>query len=383
MSWSFRFARVFGIDLKVHATFVLVLVLGAVQWGAPHGAGGALFGVLLMLALFACVLLHELGHSLAARGFGVPTREIVLLPIGGVALLSRMPRKPMQELLIAAAGPAVNVVILGALLPVAGFAMVAAGLDPRAGADALLTAAKTPSLEAFLFWLTSANFFLVAFNLIPAFPLDGGRMLRAALAFRLPHARATRIAASVGQVLALGLGLLGILGGDLLLAFVALFIFLGAGSENFQVQAGDLLARLRAGEAYNRHALALTPSDTVGKAVDYILTSYQPDFAVVDRDELLGVVTRDGLLHALAGGRAETAVSWVMDRDVPHVDASVSLADVRQTLAERGKRLAAVEAGGRFLGLVSLEDIAEAMLVVRHRGEPAAAGGGPGGRMVI
>jgi Zn-dependent protease len=268
MSWSFRFARVFGIDLKVHATFVIVLGLGAVQWGGPHGAAGAAFGVLLMLALFACVLLHELGHSLAARAYGVPTKEIVLLPIGGVALLARIPKNPLQELLIAAAGPAVNVLILLVLLPAAGAALLASGIDPRAGAEALVTAAETPSLEAFLFWLASANFFLVAFNLIPAFPLDGGRMLRAALAFAMPHPRATRIAASVGQILAFGLGLFGIFSGNLLLALVALFIFIGAGSENFQVQSGDILSRLRAGESCNRHARARAPAATPSRAGD-------------------------------------------------------------------------------------------------------------------
>lgn len=367
MGWSFRFARVFGIDLKVHATFALILVLGAVQWGVPHGLPGAIFGVFLMLALFACVLLHELGHSLAARTFGVPTKEIVMLPIGGVALLARMPKNPVQELVIAAAGPLVNVGIAVLLAVVAG-----ATLAPQIDAETLFGAAGTPSPQAFVLWLLMANVSLVLFNLIPAFPLDGGRMLRAALAFRMGHARATRTAASIGQALAVALGLVGIFSGNLVLAFIALFIFLGAGSENLQVQTGNVLARMSAGEVYNRHALALGPADTVGHAAEYILTSYQPDYAVLDGTEFLGLVTRDDVLRALMAGRAGTAVSWIMQRDVVHVDSATSLADVRQALAERGKRVAAVDGDGRFLGLVSLEDIAETMLLIPHlrRGGP-------------
>jgi len=205
MSWAYRVARVSGIDIKIHVTFLLILLLGGMEWGRHHGAAGFVFGVVLMLALFTCVTLHELGHSLAAQYFKIPVREIVLLPIGGVAMLGKLPEKPRQELIIAAAGPAVNVVI-AAVLALVG-APVLATLDGR---GLLEGAAPAPSPATFLVWLLAANVTLVVFNMIPAFPLDGGRMLRAVLAMFTDYARATRIAATIGQAAAVLLVILGV-----------------------------------------------------------------------------------------------------------------------------------------------------------------------------
>src|SRR5581483_5051654 len=175
MNWSFRIARVAGIDIKIHATFVLILLLGGWQWGSRFGPAGVLFGVLLMLLLLVCVTLHELGHSVVAQRFGVPVRAIVLLPLGGVALLSRNPAKPLHELLIAAAGPLVNVAIAIVLLAATGTTNVLGVLDGQGLIEGQLPG---PSLQLLLAWLLAANASLVIFNLIPAFPLDGGRMLR-------------------------------------------------------------------------------------------------------------------------------------------------------------------------------------------------------------
>jgi Zn-dependent protease len=237
MGWSFRLARIAGIDLKVHITFFLILAFGAVVWGAPFGLSGALFGVLLMALLFACVALHELGHALMAKRLGIGVREILLLPIGGVALLTRSPSKPLHELLIAAAGPAVNVLIVAALLP----ALIALGLGGGMPATGLAFGPGEPGLFTALFWLAQANVFLVLFNLIPAFPLDGGRILRALLWMATDAARATRIAAGVGQVFAVAMGLFALFSFDLLLLAAAAFIFLGAGAERGQVQVQSAL----------------------------------------------------------------------------------------------------------------------------------------------
>lgn len=373
MSWAFRVARVAGIDIKIHATFGLILVLGALQW-RDAGAAGAAFGVLLMLFVFFCVVLHELGHSLVAQAFGIPVREIVLLPIGGVAQMTKNPEKPIHELLIAAAGPAVNVVI--ALVLAAVSAGPLALLDGRG----LLPSQKLePSVPTLVLWVLAANVMLALFNLIPAFPLDGGRMLRAILAMFLGFPRATRVAAGIGQLFAVALGIYGILQGNLLLSLVALFIFLGAGRETAEETARAVLSTRRIGDAYNKHALTLAPGDHVSKVVDYILTSYQPDFAVVQGSELLGVVTRQDVLATLATEADDVYVAGIMKRDVLRVDASESLDEVRRRLAEGDARVAAVYGGDRFLGLVSLEDLAEALLMVtfaeRQTARRAAAAG--------
>jgi Zn-dependent protease len=171
MNWSFRIAQVSGIAIRVHITLFLIVILGTVQWGRPYAGQGAVFGVILMLLLFTCVVLHELGHSLVAHHFHIAVREIVLLPIGGVALLSRSPSKPLYELLIALAGPLVNVSIAALLLATTGATTALGIVDISA---ILQTRELTASFSTLLLWLLAANISLVLFNLIPAFPLDGG-----------------------------------------------------------------------------------------------------------------------------------------------------------------------------------------------------------------
>ncbi len=360
MKWSFSIARIAGIDIKVHATFFLILVFGALQWGGPHGAPGAAFGILLMLLLFACVVLHELGHSLVAKAFGIPVREIVLLPIGGVAQLQKNPEKPLHELLIAVAGPLVNVAIAGGLW--LGVTRVfPGGIDPKTLSPDTLAA---PSPQALLLWLFAANVSLAVFNMIPAFPLDGGRVLRALLAMVMGFPKATRTASTIGQAIAVALGLFAVLNGQLFLAFVAFFIFMGAGSEKAEEQARTVLTTLRVGDAYNKFALTLAAGDHVSKVVDYILTSYQPDFAVVQGGALLGIVTRQDVLKTLATDPQDLYVAGVMNREVVRVSAGESLDDVRRTMAEKEVRIVAVYDGERYLGLLSAEDLAEALLVV-------------------
>lgn len=360
MKWSFRLTRVAGIDIRVHATFGLILLLGAVQWGVPHGAPGAAFGVLAMLFLFACVVLHELGHSLVARAFHIPVREILLLPIGGVAKLEKNPEKPVHELLIALAGPAVNVVLSLVLFAAIDGATLKT-FDPRslAGEGPL-----APTAGTLVLWLLAANVSLAVFNMIPAFPLDGGRVLRALLAMGMGFPKATRTAAAVGQLLAVGMGMWAVLAGQLFLALIAFFIFVGAGQEQAEEQARSVLSTLRVGDAYNKHALTLSPGDRVSRVVDYILTSYQPDFAVLQGTQLLGIVTRQDVLKALATEAGDPWVAGIMEREVVRVLSAAPLDEVRRSMLEKGARVVAVFEDDRFLGLVSLEDLSEALLVV-------------------
>jgi Zn-dependent protease/CBS domain-containing protein len=378
MNWSFRIADVGGIAIKIHATFFLIVALGALQWGMLHGATGALFGALLILLLFVCVTLHELGHALAARWFNVPVREIVLLPLGGVALLERQPSRPLHELVIALAGPAVNVLIAAVLALGTGAAVAFGGLDAR---GLIPGQPMAPSLATMTYWLLEANISLVLFNLIPAFPLDGGRVLRALLALRLDFARATTIAAGIGQALAVVLGVVGIVSGNLLLALVAVFIFFGAGQEQAASQARGVLAAWRAGETYNKHALTLAIGDRVSTVVDYLLTSYQSDFAVLQGQRPIGIVSRDEVLRALASDERDRYVQEIMRREIVAVSSAASLDEVQQTMVERQTRVVAVYDGERYLGLLSLEDLAEAYVVIasqqrqRPRQDAAVTGG--------
>lgn len=362
MNWSFRILDVAGIPIRIHVTFFLILFLGAYQWFGMTGTlNGAVFGFALMVLLFVCVTLHEIGHSLVARIFGIPVRQITLLPLGGVAQITKNPEKPLHELLIAIAGPLVNVVIALLLLVALGFSIAPTLLTDRGLLPAEL--GQTPSLNTALFWLLAANVSLAVFNLIPAFPLDGGRVLRATIAMFTGFPRATRIAAAIGQFIAIILGIYGVLNGHFILALIAVFIFFGAGQETAEAEAKTVLDTLRVGDAYNKHALTLAIGDRVSRVVDYILTSYQPDFAVLQGRNLIGIVTRNNVLEALAKIPHDALVTEIMQREFLKVAAGKSLDEVRRIMAERDTRIAAVYDGANYLGLVSLEDIAEAFAV--------------------
>ena len=227
MSWSWRIGRIAGIEVYLHATFLLLLAWEALRHFRAHGdPAEAVGGVVFVLVLFGIVVLHELGHALAARRYGIRTRDITLLPIGGVARLERVPGDPGQELVVALAGPAVNVVLAAAL-----YIAMALGRGPSPFGEALGVGGGF--LDR-LFWV---NVSLALFNLLPAFPMDGGRVLRAALALRLDHVRATRVAASVGQGMAILFGILGLVY-DPFLIFIALFVWLGAAEEAAKVGVG-------------------------------------------------------------------------------------------------------------------------------------------------
>ena len=225
MRWSLRIGRVAGINISVHATFLLILLWIVVEeyaLGVRAMAGSALY----MVALFTIVVMHELGHALTARRFGVVTRDIILLPIGGVARLERMPRNPRQELLVAVAGPAVNIALALVLLAIV-------RLTGPLPASNLYDFDPLLSVRGFLYQLVFVNVVLALFNMLPAFPMDGGRVLRALLAMRMSsYARATGIAARIGRVLALALAAAGLYGlRNPFWVLIALFVWMAAGTE--------------------------------------------------------------------------------------------------------------------------------------------------------
>lgn len=358
MGWSYRIARIRGIDVKVHVTFAFVVLAAAAQW-ASLGAAGMAFGVALILLLFACVTMHEFGHALAAQSYGIPVREIVLLPIGGVAFLGRSTRHPMQELVIAAAGPAVNVAIVALLAPL----LYGLGAPLSLASSILRPEGATPSLTLAVQWLLSANIGLVLFNMIPAFPLDGGRILRGLLGLVTDWATATRWATTSGQVLATAMGTWGVIDGRLMLVFIAVMIFIAAGQAAAEERSHTVLSMERVGDACNRHALALHETDRVSTVTRYLLTSYQPDFAVMRGARMLGVVRRGHVLQALAQGAGDAPVTAIMT-NCPTISAELSLDETRRALVDAQTSVAAVFTDYGFVGLVSLEDIAEAETVL-------------------
>jgi len=381
MTGSFRIARFFDIDLRIHWTFIFIVLLVTMQW-AGSGAAGILFGITLIALLFLCVTLHEFGHALVAKRFNIPVREIVLLPIGGVAVMGRMPEKPRQEFLIAIAGPLVNVAILTVLIPIligtGGFSSFESfwyQLQNIGRVDRYSLAQAARAMLSIMIW---ANIMLIGFNMIPAFPLDGGRVFRSILAMFMPHVKATRIAASVGQIAAVMLALLGIFTNQWLLAIIAFFIFVGAGAESAAAQTGTVLATRRVGDAYNKTAIALTIDHRMSHVIEHLMTSYQPDFAVLHKGRLAGVVTREDVLRWLAESPSlyDVYVTEVMREEpqVTRVPAEMPLDEVTRTMEEKQTRLVAVFDGEHYLGLVSSEDIAEAQAVLMYLNRRLASG---------
>src|SRR5208283_5205549 len=228
MHWSWKIGRLAGIDVYMHATFLLLVgFIVVATWVESHNVARTLFGVFFVLVMFGCIVLHELGHALTARRYGIRTRDIVLLPIGGVARLERMPEDPNQELQVALAGPAVNVLIASGLFAV----LAAMGRIPTLRQAATIRWTGHDFLPS----LMAVNVWLVLFNLIPAFPMDGGRVLRALLAKRMDYTEATQTAAHIGQGIAFVFGFLGLFF-DPFLLFIALFVWMGASGEAGMVQ---------------------------------------------------------------------------------------------------------------------------------------------------
>jgi len=350
--------KVRGIQIRMHITFPLILVWGAIQFGllAGRGLAGAAFGVVVTAILFVIVVLHELGHSVAAQSYGVQVRQIVLLPIGGVAQLGRIPEKPVQELVIAIAGPLVNFALAGILLLVA----LVFGLDiGLGGLDLVMQRLGTASLNAVFSYVFVSNLFLGLFNLLPAFPMDGGRVLRALLATRMSYPRATALAVTIGQGLAWLMGLWGFLGGGFFLILIAIFIYTGAGQEGRMVQVRSVLRGLTVAQAYSKQVRILDPRSTLREAIDITLKSFQSDFPICENDHLVGLLTHTQLVEAMNRAGPDELVTGFMRTDVPAISPNDSLYLAQQRLTEQRVDALPVVEAGQFLGLVTSRDVSE------------------------
>ncbi|PSR02200.1 MAG: site-2 protease family protein [Bacteroidetes bacterium QS_8_68_28] len=371
MRRSLKIGSVAGIGIFLHWTFGL-LVLGVPAFYLWQGAAprAALAGTAVVGVVFACVLLHELGHALTARRFDVPTRDITLYPIGGIARLQEIPEEAMKELWIAVAGPAVNVVLA------AGLAALTAGLGLTFTPAVLFDPAGLPagSVPATLLWINAA---LAGFNMLPAFPMDGGRVLRALLATRFSYARATQLAANVGQAMALGFGLLGLFGGNLILVFIAVFVYLGAQQEARQATLRQTTQGLRVHQAMMTRFQTLAPTDPLGKGADALIAGTDHDFPVVRSGDgaVVGLLQRQRLIEALSErGREGATVGEVAGAEnVFTAEAGENLDDVFQQMRGREHQTVPVTEGGRLVGLLTLENVAELMMISSALGEQASA----------
>ncbi|MBJ7258604.1 MAG: site-2 protease family protein [Chthoniobacterales bacterium] len=346
MKWSFRLARFAGIDVRVHGTFLLLLAWFGMAYYADGGFGAMMLGLSFIVLLFVCVVLHEFGHALAARSYGIGTHDITLLPIGGVARLERMPDKPWQEFVVALAGPAVNVVIAFALYVVVGreFHLQDVTAVDQGGGDILSK-------------LLAINIILVVFNLMPAFPMDGGRILRALLATRLKYARATRIAAVIGQIVAVLFGLLGLFGNPMLL-FIAVFVFFGAQQEALQATAKESFGEARVSQVMQPLPPVFTRGTTVLQAVQLAMRDARNSYPLADSGlRLIGLVPAGELALAL-NGRATDMVDTLARGGILTLPVDATLAEARAKINSSAQQdFPVTNAANQLVGYLSREDL--------------------------
>jgi len=354
MGWSINIGSIAGTTIRLHITFVLFLVWIFVASYASGGAQAAWYALAFMVLLFACVVAHEFGHIFMARHFGVTTPTVTLLPIGGVAQLERIPEKPIEEFLVAIAGPAVNVAIAAVLVLIFG-----------ASLDTSNLAAVDNSAVSMIDRLAVVNVFLVLFNAIPAFPMDGGRVLRAVLASRMGHVRATEIAATIGQFVAFVLGFIGLFYNPLLI-FIAIFVYLAAASEAQLVAVRAMSRGVPVGAAMMTQFATLSPEATINEAIETLLHTSQSEFPVIDSaGHPIGVLGRNDLIRALKQGGPDALVGDAMTAPIPTVSHRSCLDEAFRVLQEKAApAVGVVDGHGRLTGLVTAETIAE-MLMVR------------------
>jgi Zn-dependent protease/CBS domain-containing protein len=351
MAWSVSIGKIGGTEVRIHVTFLLFL---AWIWAASYMAGGAeaaWSGLLFMVLLFLCVLIHEFGHILTARAFGVSTPDVTLLPIGGVARLG-IPEEPWEEFLIAIAGPLVNVVIALALVTLAG-----AQLSPEH------LSAVDSSKVSIIDRLAAINLVLAVFNLIPAFPMDGGRVLRALLARSFGFVRATEIAATVGQWCAFALGFIGLFVNPML-TFIAIFLYLAASSEARLVQLRGMSRGVPVTAAMMTKYQSLSPSARIDDAIEILLRTSQSEFPVLDNGRLVGMLDRGHMIKALKQGGPHALVADVMTRDIPTLSYRHCLDEAFRVLLEKSAvAVGVIDADGRLIGLITPETVGEMLMV--------------------
>jgi Zn-dependent protease/CBS domain-containing protein len=365
MSWSLNIGTIAGTAIRVHITFLLFLGwIFAASWIAG-GPDAAWQGLIFLVLLFACVVAHEFGHIFTARAFGVSTPDVTLLPIGGVARLERIPEEPYEEFLVAIAGPLVNVAIAIALILIAGAQVNTADLY----------AVESPN-TSMIDRLAAVNLFLAVFNMIPAFPMDGGRVLRALLAARMGYVRATEIAAFIGQGVAFALGFVGLFTNPMLI-FIAIFVYLAAASEAHLVAIRAMSRGVPISTAMMTQFATLTPEAHVEDAVQTLLRTSQSEFPVVDAaGKPVGLLGRGDLIRALKQLGPDARVAEAMTTTIPTIGQRRCLEEAFRILQEKSApAVAVIDATGRLVGLVTSETVGEMLML--HEALPKGVRLGP------
>lgn len=358
LKYSLPLGKVAGIRISVHWTFAILLlwiVFSSIRAGL--GIEATLWSLLFILAIFGCVVLHELGHALAAKRYHINTRDITLLPIGGIASLESMPEKPGEELVVALAGPVVNILIVLAFIPIVHFT----GMIPDMSQLASISSAN------FLYAFVSVNMMLAVFNMIPAFPMDGGRVLRALLSYRFERHIATRIAATIGQLLAIGFVFIGFLYNPFLI-FIGFFIFLGAQAEAEYTQVRSTLKGFTVNDVLMKKYSVIDVNDTLRTAVQKLLDSQCKNFMVLESSRPAGTLSREEIIKALSTQGESALVHQVMNKDMLVLHPGMPLEDALQKMQLQKKELTPVMDNHHFLGVLDMENIMEFIMVQHARG---------------
>jgi len=346
VKWSIQVGKFFGIPLKIHITFWLLLLFVAMSAGKRGGGvQGGMQGVLLVLLLFACVVLHELGHSVVAQRLGIRVRDIILLPIGGISQMERIPDEPKSELFISGIGPIISLTL----------ALVFYSLARLFGLNTALPQASLLDGHVLvsLFWI---NLILGIFNLLPAFPMDGGRVLRALLAMRIEYLQATHIAVSVGQMFAIFFFFYGLFY-NFWLAMIGIFIYMGAEGEEHETILRRSLRRIPVGQAIITSFSRLSPDDSLREAMNIACHSLQMDFPVMRDGELIGLLSRDRFVKAMRDHSPDTRISEIMSTDFPTISDTEPLEEAYSRLTEARGSFVPVMHGRTLLGFINLEQI--------------------------
>src|SRR5215211_3644384 len=360
MGGSFKIGRAFGIDVKVHWSFFLLLAFfGYLAFGDSGSFVDALVTVGIVVVLFFCVLLHEFGHSLVAIRLGSEVQDITLLPIGGLARMKSLPERPIDEVKVAVAGPLVNV-FFGLALLFGGNLSVPKDILSGVG-----------SLGQVFATLGMINVVLVIFNMIPAFPMDGGRVLRGLLATRLGPLRATDISSTVGQAFAILFILFGFFSNNFLLAIVGFFVFLGASGEAQLVRQREQLRGLTVADVMGTKGRTeiVTPYHNFGQILDSVIHGYQEDFPVLDEEgHLIGIITRNEIMAAAHSPDRYATVRDLMKTEFPTLSPDADLfTEGNRILQESGLKALPVVRDGNLVGMLTVDDAGQAALLRDHR----------------
>lgn len=350
MKGSIRLFRLFGISINIHVTFLLLLIFflsGGIKW------------LVLLLGVFCFVTLHEICHSLVARSYGIEVREITLLPIGGIASMSSMPEKPSQEFFISIAGPLFNLIVVAVF-----YIPLKRLLGPEVLFYKPFSTATWPLTLAYLYWI---NLILAIFNLIPAFPMDGGRVLRALLAQKMGYQKATKVAVNLGHLFALGFAYFGIVGFNIILIAIAIFIYVAASNEELQVDLKETLKKFKVKDILSADFFTVNADTPLSKVLELIFHSHQEDFPVVEDGNIVGFVTRHDIMGGIHNLGGQAPVENIMRKDFPKVADTDFLIQVQKVMEENSMRAIPVMKDDKVIGIVTLEDIGRIYSIASQR----------------